>query len=270
MDFKKAKPFTWNSLLLPPHLWYLIISSIFLLFIILTFFGFFRPVAKALNTIPLVISSLLDKKDEVSEKGILNTNLGPTVSEKVSEHTTVSSQYKLFDFLDKADLSKLLFIMENKTVEELSILLNYAPYHVAIYLTEKLYPKSTEALSLLKKINIVPAEKVKKLEMELRVALDFVIGGEDKVVSIIEGVDEKIQDGIVSSILLYTGINISRLSEIKELSSQDAQILTRRVGIRSIAIAIKGESFAEEFVSKLTEGMKERLLEDINNLILLK
>jgi len=269
MFFRKQKPFTWESLIYPPNLWFSIFSFLSILFIVLVVKTFFVPLSSSFKNLAATISTSNTKEKEPESQNIERIEINEKSKETQNEIS--NSQGKMFAFLEKADINKLIFIMKQKSIEDLTIVLNYAPENISSTLVEKLYPTSIESLKKLPDVTIMPPEKVRKVEMELKLLLDFVVGGEDKTKGIIESLDEKVQDEIITKFseefpdfTKKISSEIIKFSKLKDLEPASAQLLSRRVGMKTLAIALKRADFINDFTMKLTEGMRERFKEEVD------
>jgi hypothetical protein len=149
--------------------------------------------------------------------------------------------------------------------------LSYAPGDFASKLSEALYPKSAEALAALPKITLMPEARIRALETDILSSLDYVVGGEDKAVNILSGLDEAVQEKALAAFskadpALGKKMNASlvRLSNLQNLEPVHAQALARRLPMRVLAAALKGSAYAQVFLSKLGGGMQERFQQELD------
>ena len=117
---------------------------------------------------------------------------------------------------------------------------------------------------------LIPEARIKGLEAELFSALDYVVGSEKKTMDIIEQLPENMQD---KASLSFSARNpefaarlsgaIVRFGDIRELEPAQAQMLTRRIPMRNLALALKNSDLAQIFMEKLSEGMRERFRQEL-------
>ncbi|PKM98298.1 MAG: hypothetical protein CVU79_03985 [Elusimicrobia bacterium HGW-Elusimicrobia-3] len=160
--------------------------------------------------------------------------------------------------------------MKTRSTEDLTIVLSYAPGDVAARLAETLYPKSADALAQLPKVTLMPEARIRSLEAEVQAALDYVVGGEDKAVGIISGLDETVQEKALAAFARLDPVmgkklnaSVVRLANIQDLEAAHAQTLARRLPVRVLAAALKGSPHAAAFLAKLAGGMQERFKQEL-------
>ncbi|MCX5790974.1 MAG: hypothetical protein NTY45_01970, partial [Elusimicrobia bacterium] len=175
-----------------------------------------------------------------------------------------------FWFLSSANAPSLAFIMQSRPAEDLTIVLSYVTGDVAAKLSEALYPRSVEALAALPAVRLLPETRVRALETDIQAALDYVVGGEDKALAILNGLDEAMQEKTLSAFsridpVLSRKLNsaVVKLSDLRDLEPAQAQALARRLPIRVLAAALKTSTYSEIFVDKLTAGMQERFRQEL-------
>ena len=273
MSFKKDKPFTVKDMFTPPHLWNLIWIVLIAIFATLTVTIFLSPISK---TAKRMAELFADSKSNDSDAGArpLEALNSSAAEEKQTQIEDIASseegKKKPFWFIHENNIANLIFILKTKSIEELTIVLNYIPQGLSSKLVEALYPNSIAALKNLPKVVLLPEGEVRKLETEILTKLEYVVGGEEKTLSIIETLQEKIQEKAISTFTLANPLffkkikaQIVRFSDIKNLEPAHAQFLARRVPMRNLAAALKTSDIADSFTNKLSGGMQERLQQEL-------
>jgi len=270
MNFRKTRPFTAGDLLAPPNLWNLawIVMVAGLMAIAVLVFLF--PLSRAARAFVEAFTAkntraegqLLDERREAAEIMEIKPASAPGAAQ--------DGKKPLFGFLSVENISNLIFLMKTRKTQDLTIILNYAPKDVSAQLVEALYPRSVEALAALPRVTLMPETDIRALEAEVRSALDYVVGGEDKTLGIIDTLDEAVQEKAMADFTklnpLFSGkvkSSVVRLSDLARLENIHAQTLARRLPMRIIAAALKGSAYADDFVSKLSSGMQERLKQEL-------
>ncbi|OGR75408.1 MAG: hypothetical protein A2X32_12880 [Elusimicrobia bacterium GWC2_64_44] len=277
MDFRKAKPLTLSDLFVPPNLWSLIWIVVVSLLALFTVALFLAPLSKSARAFVEAFSAHSaaqaaaaggsareERREEVKE----------TAAVKAAEAQAaqpVDGRKPPFWFLGPAHLSSLAFIMKTRSVEDLTILLSYAPGDMPAKLAEALYPKSAEALAALPNVTLMPEARIRAFEAELLSSLDYVVGGEDKALGILSGLDETVQEKALAAFAKLDpamgkklNASIVRFSAIMDLEAAQAQALTRRVPMRVLAAALKNSPYSAPFLAKLAGGMQERLQQELD------
>jgi flagellar motor switch protein FliG len=273
MDFRKARPFTPADLILPPNLWNLIWTLLAAVFGIFTIFAFLKPFAISAKD----LVGVLGAKTGGTQEQIKNPELlaaAPAENKPTDKKPSLwlePPRKSPFWFLTPERAGNLAFILRARPVEDITIVLSYASEAVAAALVEALYPKSIEALAGLPKVTLMPEARIKGLETELFSALDYVVGSEEKTISIIEQLPENMQEKASVSFSAHNPEFAARLSgaivrfsDIRELEPAQAQMLMRRVPIRSLALALKNSDLARVFLEKLSAGMQERFQQELD------
>ncbi len=270
MDFRKAKPFTPAELLLPPNIWNLIWILLAAVLGVVTIFAFLRPVALSAKSLIAVLGAKTSESQDEVRRPEIFTAAEDTSRKKQENPWSDPARKPPFWFITPENAGNLAFILRTKTVDDLTIVLSYVPEAVAATLIETLYPNSIDALANLPKVTLIPEARIKGLEAELFSALDYVVGSEKKTIDIIEQLSENIQEKASLSFSAHNPEFAARLSgsivrfgDIRELEPAQAQMLTRRIPMRNLALALKNSDLAQTYMEKLSEGMRERFRQEL-------
>lgn len=279
MNFRKARPFTPADLLQPPNLWNLVWAVLATILGAFTIFTFFKPFALSARDLVGVLSANA-RSNEAREQGAgpemaaaarAETETGDSAPAKSGTPWSDPARKPPFWFITPGNANNLAFILKPRSAEDLTIVLSYAPANVAPVLVEALYPKSIEALANLPKVTLMPEARIKGLEAELFSALDYVVGDENKTISIVEQLPEEMQEKASLSFSVHNPLFAAKLSEavvrfsdIRELEPAHAQMLARRIPMRNLALALKNSDLAEVFLEKMSEGMQERFRQELD------
>lgn len=277
MDFRKVRPLTFADLFLPPNLWSLTWIVVVAILAFLTVFKFLAPLSRSAGAFVEAFSAhaaAAAAGGERAERGERRDE--PEAREQVKAAQEAQAAQPAdgrkppFWFLTAGHLSSLAFIMKTRSTEDLTIVLSYAPGDVAARLAETLYPKSADALAQLPKVTLMPEARIRSLEAEVQAALDYVVGGEDKAVGIISGLDEAVQEKALAAFARLDPVmgkrlnaSVVRLANIQDLEAAHAQMLARRLPVRVLAAALKGSPHAAAFLAKLAGGMQERFKQEL-------
>ncbi len=275
MDFRKTQPVTLAALLSPPNLWSLIWILIAGTLAVVLFTVFLSPLTKSARAFVEAFSA----GSAAAAAGTAHADRAEaevkTPAAQAAAETRAPQEIEgrkpPFWFLSPAHLASLTFIMRTRPVEDLTIVLSYAPEDFAAKLAEALYPKSAEAMAALPRITLMPEARVRALEAEILSSLDYVVGGEDKALNIISGLGEAVQDKAMAAVgrldpamAKKLTSSIVRLANIQAIEPAHAQALARRLPMRVLAAALKGSPYAAIFLSKLAGGMQERFKQELD------
>lgn len=275
MDFRKARPMTLADLFAPPNFWsavWIIVISLLALFLVAVFLV---PLSKSAKAFVEAFSAQSQGAAAAGERA----ERPETETQQPAERTAaapaspqeIQGRKPPFWFLNSGHLASLAFIMKLRPVEDLTIVLSYAPGDFAAKLAEALYPKSAEALAALPRITLMPEARIRALEAEILSSLDYVVGGESKAVNIISGLDEAVQERALDAFskldpAMSRKLNSSivRLANLQDLDQAQTQALARRLPMRVLAAALKSSAHSAPFLAKLSGGMQERLQQELD------
>ena len=273
MNFRKTRPFTAADLLAPPNIWNLAWLALVALLMVTAILVFLIPLSRAARNFVTAFTAkaTIMEGQNSEEKRERETEAAPRQTQAEAAATPAKDgKQPVFGFLSAENMSNLVFLMGTRPTQDLTVILNYAPKDVSAKLVEALYPRSMEALAALPKVTLMPEKNIRALEAEIMSALDYVVGGEDKTLGIMENLDETVQAKAMEDFTRFNPAfsakaksSIVRLSDIARLEPAHAQVLTRRLPMRVIAAALKGSPYAEGFVVKLSAGMQERLRQEL-------
>ncbi len=279
MDFRRAKPMTAYDLLAPANFWSLAWIIVVVLLALFTVSVFLAPASRSLRTFAEAAAARTAAQETAPAAG-RETVREPEPDEPAPGQDRQTAPPRPaetdgpktpFQFLSLSHLSSLAFLMKERPAEDLTILLSYAPPELAGKLAEALYPRSAEALAALPRVTLMPEGRVRALETEIRNALDFVVGGEDKTVEILNGLDESVQEKALAAVSRLNPAmarkvraSVVRLANVLDLEPAHAQALARRLPMRVLAAALKGTPYASPFAARLAGGMQERFRQELD------
>lgn len=273
MSFRKTRPLTFADIFLPPNLWSLAWLLLVGLVAAVTVSMFLAPISRSARAFVEAFSSRAASASEQDYRPERPEKEAPEAAKPQEAQRQAQSpdgRKPPFWFLDTANAQSLAFILKSRTAEDLTIVLNYAPGALAARLAETLYPMSVEALAALPRVTLMPESRIRALETEIMSALDYVVGGEDKAVGIINTLDESVQEKALAAfgrldpaLSRRLGASIVKLSDIAALDPAQTQVLARRLPMRVTAAALKGSPHAAAFLAKLSGGMQERFRQEL-------
>ena len=272
MNFRKSRALSFSDLLAPPNVWSLAWLALVLLLVLAVVFLFLAPLSRTARSFVEAFNAKNTATSEASrERAAEVPDKAPAEAAKeLQSAASADGRKPPFWFLNAANAPSLAFIMQSRPAEDLTIVLSYVTGDVAAKLSEALYPRSVEALAALPAVRLLPETRVRALETDIQAALDYVVGGEDKALAILNGLDEAMQEKTLSAFsridpVLSRKLNsaVVKLSDLRDLEPAQAQALARRLPIRVLAAALKTSTYSEIFVDKLTEGMQERFRQEL-------
>ncbi len=178
-----------------------------------------------------------------------------------------------FSFIRERDIPGLAFLLKDKTAQDLAIVVNYLNPAIGIKLFE-LFSKDrqVEAALLLGKEEIT-MEKVHALEETVKSRLVYVVGGESKLISLLDMTSEEIRDKVVKTLETKDAQTAAGLKKriksletiLRELPAQGIQTLFRNVEVALFAQVLKAlpDEVREKVTSSLSAGAAERLKQEM-------
>ena len=178
-----------------------------------------------------------------------------------------------FSFVRERDLSGLAFLLKDKAAQDIAIVTNYLDPVLAMRFLE-LFPKEKQveaALALGKEE--INADKVTALEELVKSKLTYVVGGENKLVTLLDMTNEDVREKVVKMLEAKDAPTAARLKQriksleniIRGLPVQGIQTLTRNVEAAVFAQILKAssEDIQQKVLSSLSAGAAERLKQEM-------
>jgi len=191
------------------------------------------------------------------------------------DKTTMESGKPMpFTFINESNLLPAAFLLKDETPENIALVTNYIGVELATRLFELLpEEKTTKAALFLSTSQVVDAAQVEKLDSQLRSRLDYVVGGGDKLASILSLTPEDMRDRMFEAIESKSEEAAAQVkSRIKTFESimrsikpLSIQILYRQVDPTIFARVLKSVpgDIQTKVLESLTEGASTMLREEM-------
>lgn len=280
MSYRRAQPFDPMELFRPPNLWYMLWTVLITLFAWLTVSTFFSPISGTARNVVNMVSAKMSElaqgggaREAVLEARSRQDEESAAAAKAGAAHAAAREDGKRtpFWFINESVVQNLAFILKDRPAQDLTIVLSYSPREVSARLVELLYPASLEAVAQLPRVTLMTEETVRRVEAEIASALDYVVGGEQKTVDLLETLPDTMQDKAVSAMMVTDPVfsrkvsgTLVKFSALKLLDQTQALALSRRVPPRTMAAALKGSDVMQAYLSKLSGGFLERIKEEID------
>lgn len=266
-------PFSWKSLLYPPNLYWLILIVLGGFFL-LTAAAFLinHPFKKLSSTLQNVNwDSIRGNTSGNTETHNIYTGIGNTGEPTYEDMESPPP----FSFVKSRHVNDVAFLLKNESTLDIAIVANYLEPDLATKLLEH-FPNEKQveiALSLSGTEEIDP-EKVHHLEESIKSRLRYMVGGEDKVASILGLTDEEVRNRFFDTIQNMDTDTAVRLKEkvksfetiILEMPPRSIQVLYRQMDPINFARVLKSspDEVQKKAVESLSEGAAERLQQEID------
>ena len=263
MEFKK-NTFSWSQILYPPHLWGIIFSIIGIILVVVVASFFFKIFPQ---TITVKTTTSAGTQTPTAELPIPETpaTASPAIVKESGEEAP-------FSFLTEGNLEKLKIILPDLTPKQIAIILNYRPELSDLILPLLEEGKANEVLVELSNVRIFSSNEVKTFEESLKEQINFMVGGEEVIISILNSMpDDEIKKYLSrlkeKAPKTAEELNKKVLTFEKLLKLDEKMLFTilREVGFIDFANVLHSvdEAVREEFLNKFPEAIKTRLKEEI-------
>ena len=206
-----------------------------------------------------------DREKETAEKGATAAEPAPL---NVAEH----SERKLpFDFIKERDMPALGMLLLEQSDITAAIVVQYLPPALASRaLTAMSAQKREKVLAHMSSPALLDQADVKKVEAAILAKIDYILGGEEKIVAIIDQAPIAMQAEILSIARRRDpelGRRLDRrvvlIEDIGLLEEADLTALSRQATVRGMAVVLKYSSRLRETVlPKLKSGLGEWLTQE--------
>lgn len=270
-----------GSLFMPPNLFWLILSLVGGFMMVMVGLFFLDPLKK-------IVPALKD-----IDWSVIRGGGGATTQAVTVEHTSTyerevlsgggapaaaASQQKdeglPFSFVRERDLPGLAFLLKDRTPQDIAIVTNYLDPAIAMRLLES-FPREKQvevALALGKEE--INTEKVTALEELVRSKLIYVVGGENKLITLLDMTNEDVREKIVKTLESKDAQTAARLKQriksleniIRDLPVPGIQTLYRNVDATLFAQILKAssEDIQQKVITSLSAGAAERLKQEMD------
>ncbi|OGS20162.1 MAG: hypothetical protein A2252_10965 [Elusimicrobia bacterium RIFOXYA2_FULL_39_19] len=183
---------------------------------------------------------------------------------------------KKFGFINKENFKNLIFLLKNEDPEKISIIASYLPPDFTSLIINSLAPvvQSKVALALTTP-KIIDPDEVNKIEKEIKQKIDYLVGGEEYFLNLLDQVDREGQENILKSLEQTNPALAAKLKQslffFEDIVILDKQVMQKvirevqKLGI-SLALSLKNttEDIKQKIMDVLTEGARAMLAEQID------
>lgn len=198
-----------------------------------------------------------------------NPGAGTTVHKETGEKEASLP----FSFVRERDLPSLAFLLKDRTAQDAAVVVNYLDPAIAMRLLEY-FPKERQIEAALvlgrEEINI---DKVHALEEMIKNNLTYVVGGENKLITLLDMTNDDVRDKVVKTLETKDAQTATRLKQriktleniIRDLPAQGIQTLFRNIDVTLFAQILKAspEDVQQKALSSLSAGAAERLKQEM-------
>ncbi len=178
-----------------------------------------------------------------------------------------------FSYVRERDIPSLAFLLKDRPAQDIAIVANYLDPALATRLLER-FPKDRQVeVALLLSKEEIGTDKVPSLEDLVKNRLNYVVGGENKLLTILDMANEDVRDSIVKNLESKDAATATRLKQriksletiIRDLPAHGIQVLYRNIDATLFAQVLKStpDEIQQKVISSLSTGAAERLKEEM-------
>ncbi len=265
---------------------YAALFLILLLFLFGPLWGFFRKYIKALMAKPGAEVNIEDKREEGGGGGgedegkeeteghqSIDMNFLQKEEEKKEDEDDLMKKFEPFTYLSEENLKRLiyLFLMRKEDPWVIAIVLSYMKpdlgrQALAMLPVEMQSKVALEALT----VRQATREQIDAIDKDIRENVDFVMGGIDRMIKMLEEADPAIKKNILEYLKtqkpdIYEKIKkaILTFDDLPGYSDKDLQAIIRNVGNEDIARALSkaDPAIVEKLFSNMSKGAANAIKE---------
>lgn len=275
MNFEK-NPFFWGSLFYPPHLYWIIaiiLAGLFIFASTIFLFGPFKNFATNMVAAIQTTRRSEEVRGETNERELPLLPVTPVAGTAIREETGIPGSSGPFSFLREGHLRNLLFLLRKEDPENIAVIINYLEPSLSSRVFSSLSPEiQSRVATYLSRISEMNPEQVKSLEEKIKMQIEYLIGGEDRLTEILEYSNKETQEKILNSLKgrdpqLANQIK-STLVNFEDIATFDPlviQTIYRRSNPIVFAQVLKSvpEDVKKKVLSVLTSGAADRLRQEM-------
>jgi flagellar motor switch protein FliG len=278
VDFE-SKGF-FSSLFALPNLFWLILTLVGGFMLVTVGMFFMDPLKKVVPALKNIDWGLIRGTGESNtvertmtyEREILSGRTGASGNEPAA--LTGDKDAALpFSFIRERDIPSLAFLLKDKTAQDIAIAINYIDPAIGMRLLDQ-FPKDKQVeVALILGREEINMEKVNALEEMVKSRLTYVVGGENKLLALLDMTNEDVRDKIVKTLETKDAQTATRLksriksleSIIRDLPAIGVQTLYRNIDATLFAQILKAspEDIQQKVITSLSAGAAERLKEEM-------
>jgi flagellar motor switch protein FliG len=270
IDFKETK-FTrgfLDQILKPLVLIPLILALLIIYFLFVPFAGFLRSYVKTLRekggTEVTVDSKFENPEGEGEDGGGGGGGGGNLSAAELEALEEEKKKYRPFHYIDDENLKRLIYLIRKEPARNIALVISYLkPEHVKEILLS-LNPETQSRVAIeMATIRQMTKEQVLKIDNDIKEKIDFLIGGIEHLLKVLDQVDNVTRDGILDYLQnekpeLYDRVRkfILKFDDIKGFSDQAMQVVLNNPDLKNSALLARALKDApQDVVNKFFANM---------------
>ncbi len=179
-----------------------------------------------------------------------------------------------FSFINKDNLKNLIYLLQEETPETVSLVLTHLDAELSGEVFASLPAEIQMRVALcLAGVKLTSEEDVHRVETDIQKKIDFLVGGIDSFLRILDQVDTKTRKNMLAALeqesprlAQKARERIFLFEDTPKLSDQAIQFLLREARIEDLAVALRGTiapAIMNKFLANMSEGGKALLKEEM-------
>jgi len=198
---------------------------------------------------------------------------GPLSPAELAAMEEEKNKYRPFYYIDEENLKRLIYLIRKEPPEVIALVVSYLkPEFVKEILTSlppELQAKVAVHMATIKQMS---EDEVKAIDQDIKEKIDFLVGGIDSLLKVLDDVDRQTRDNILEYLKnerpsLYDKIRrfILTFDDIPTIPDQAMQLIVRELKTESLARALKNASpdVTNKFFSNMSQGAVALLKEEM-------
>lgn len=178
-----------------------------------------------------------------------------------------------FSFIRERHLPMLGFLLRQSAPRTAAVIIHYLPPRMSAQLLIGLVPEARRrVVECMSRVTQLQEKEVRTVEDHLKARIEYLMGGEDKLVEILNEVPAGVQEELLTSVGATDpslsdrlGRRIVLLEDLALLTAADLKTLSRRVQLKSLAVVLKAApALKDTLLPKLAPGLRQWLQQEID------
>ncbi|MFH1259194.1 MAG: FliG C-terminal domain-containing protein [Elusimicrobiota bacterium] len=258
---------------LTPHIYWVAGLLIFIVFLFGTLNRFFKSIIHAVEVIRVEANTRLFSQGSIEVGRFGERQMETKQLPEESRKQLAGSNEKRFAFINEENLKSLIYLICNEPPAKISLICSYLDANLSSRVIASL-PVETQSQVMLEIATVKQSspDEVILMEEDLKTRIEFMRGGVDHFVEIIDHVDQRTQERLLFQLRevnpdLADKVEkkLFRFEQIAELNDKIIQTLVREAGIPIFAAALKGvnQPLRNKVTKTISKGAAEMLKQEM-------
>ena len=198
-----------------------------------------------------------------------------SVTVKEEEEEKMKKKEKPFEYITKENLKNLIYLIQEEQAEVIALIVTYLDAELSAEVIGSL-PSDLQLQTALciASVKLTSEEDVYKIHDQIKKKIDFLVGGIDAFIKIIDQVDSRVRTEMLNTLEKQSPRlakkvreNIFMFEDMANLPDQTIQFILREVKTDQLAVALKGagaEAVSAKVMANMSEGGRLLLKEEMD------